>query len=460
MSQQYETALPPLNFGLLKGKRAAYYTLGCKLNFSETSTVGGDLEAYGVERAEEGERADICVINTCSVTSQADKKGRNLIRQVVRANPGAVVVVTGCYAQLAAQEILAIEGVSIVVGSGRKSEIAQHITELLTAEQNGIEISRKKEIFTGGEQELQHRFEEGCSRDDRTRHFLKVQDGCNYACSYCTIPKARGRSRNGSIASMVAAAERVVEAGGREIVLTGVNIGDYGRTTGERLEDLVKALDAVEGIERYRISSLEPELISDELIDLVAASKHFMPHWHIPLQSGSDEVLRLMRRRYRRALFTDRIERIVRMMPDAFIGLDVIVGMRGETDDLFEESRSFLRDTPFTRLHLFTYSERKDTAALSIPHIVTPAKKRMRSNLLQELSSQHISAFYQRFCGQSRPVLWESTEHEGYMHGFTDNYIKLAAPFDPTAIAQVVPAYIGTQLPHNEEQCMGTLLKD
>lgn len=446
--------LPDADFGLLSGKRAAYYTLGCKLNFSETSTIGGELEQYGVTPVPKGERADICVINTCSVTAQADKKGRNLIRQVVRAHPTAVVVVTGCYAQLAAPELLAMEGVSLVVGTGRKSEIATHVAAYLTALRDGRKLPREEALLVGS-WELLHRFEEGCSRDDRTRHFLKVQDGCNCACSYCTIPKARGRSRNGSIASMVAAARKVVAEGGREIVLTGVNIGDFGRTTKERFEDLVLALDAVEGIERYRISSLEPELISDELIDIVAASRHFMPHWHIPLQSGSDEVLRLMRRKYRRALFADRLERIKRLMPDAFVGLDIIVGMRGETDALFEETRAFLSEMPFTRLHLFTYSERKGTDALSIPHIVTPAKKKIRSQILHRLSMEHLSAFYNSFNGQCRPVLWESSEREGQMSGFTDNYIKLTAPYDASLTNRITPARIGAQLSPDEELCYG-----
>lgn len=434
---------------LLNGKKAVYYTLGCKLNFSETSTLAGELETLGVTTATPSERADICIINTCTVTSVADRKARSLIRQAIRSHPSAVVLVTGCYAQLAGQEIASIPGVSLVVGAGRKQEIVGHLQNLFDP------TSQKETASTPvylADRSHMHIFEEGCSRDDRTRHFLKVQDGCNYACSYCTIPKARGRSRNGSIASLVAQAEKVASEGGQEIVLTGVNIGDFGRTTGENLVSLVQALDKVSGIERYRISSLEPDLISDELIDVVASSKRFMPHWHIPLQSGSDSVLRLMRRQYDSKLFAQRVEKILHVMPDAFIGVDIIAGMRGETDDLFAESLAFLRDTPFTRLHIFPYSERAGTAALKIFPIVTPAMKKIRTQALKKLSDERIATFFARFKESVRPVLWERSDQEGYIAGFTDNYIRLYTPYDARLAEKIVPARVGNQQP-GEEYC-------
>lgn len=434
----------------LRGKKAHYYTLGCKLNFSETSTLSGELEALGVRTAEKEEVADICIINTCTVTSVADRKARSLIRQVIRQNPKATVLVTGCYAQLAGEQLLKIPGVSLVVGAGRKSEIVEHLVEYFWTSNSGKR--QKPSTLFLADREHMHHFEAGCSKDDRTRHFLKVQDGCNCACSYCTIPKARGRSRNGSIESLVAQAQKVAEEGGKEIVLTGVNIGDFGRTTKESLVDLVRALDKVAGIERYRISSLEPDLITDELIDVVASSQHFMPHWHIPLQSGSDEVLRLMRRRYRTSLFSDRIERIYQVMPDAFIGLDVIVGMRGETGALFEESYRYLQSIPFTRLHIFPYSEREGTDALKISPIVTPAMKRIRSKKMKDLSDRHMASFMQRFHGAKRPVLWERSNHDGFMSGFTDNYIRLIAPYQEALTESISWAKVGEQEPE-EEYC-------
>lgn len=437
----------------LRDKLAAYYTLGCKLNFSETSTIAGDLEKYGVTRVEEGNPADICIINTCTVTSVADRKARTLIHRVVRENPGAAVVVTGCYAQLCGDQILSIPGVSMVVGAGRKSEIVAHLLAFFSPDKQ-ILSEAPKPLYLA-QREHMHIFEEGCSRDDRTRHFLKVQDGCNYACSYCTIPKARGKSRNGSIESLVKQAHRVAEDGGKEIVLTGVNIGDFGRTTKETLTNLVRALDKVEGIERYRISSLEPDLISDELIDVVAEAERFMPHWHIPLQSGNDQVLKLMRRQYRTPLFAERLERITKVMPEAFIGIDVIVGMRGETDELFEESRCFLTDMPFTRLHIFPYSERAETDALKIAPIISPAMKKIRAKTLLELSNKKIAAFFERFRGQERPVLWERSENNGHMCGFTDNYIRLVAPYNTTLAGIIAPAIVGIQ-ETGEEYCSAT----
>ena len=353
-----------------QGKTAAYFTLGCKLNFSETSTFGKMLQEMGVRTAEKGEKADICLINTCSVTEVADQKCRQAIRRLVRQNPGAFVVVTGCYAQLEAEEVAGIEGVSLVLGSNEKANLVQFLSDAWTFQwkeergkrkENTLAIRQKtKDIKT---------FAPSCSRGNRTRFFLKVQDGCDYFCTYCTIPYARGFSRNPSIASLVAQAEEAAREGGKEIVLTGVNIGDFGKTTGEKFLDLVKALDAVEGISRYRISSLEPDLLSDELIDYCARSRAFMPHFHIPLQSGSDTVLRLMHRHYDRQLFADKITKVKALMPDAFIGVDVMVGCRGETPECFEETYQFLDALDVTQLHVFPYSERPGTSALKIPYV-------------------------------------------------------------------------------------------
>lgn len=438
---------------ILKGKTALFFTLGCKLNFAETSTIAQELQSIGVEKAPDGDPADICIINTCSVTSVADRKGRTLIHRVIREYPNAVVVVVGCYAQLKGDEIVKIPGVDLVLGAGRKSEVVGKIAEYFAQEGD---LSRQH-LFSATREHL-HRFEEGCSSDDRTRHFLKVQDGCNYACSYCTIPKARGVSRNGSIASLVASAQRVAQEGGREIVLTGVNIGDFGRSTGERFIDLVKALDQVEGIERYRISSLEPDLLSDELIDFVASSRSFMPHWHLPLQSGSDTILRLMRRRYPTALFSNRLQRIKETMPDAFIGVDVIVGMRGETDALFQETFDFLSQQPFTQLHVFSYSERSGTDALKINHIVAPQDKKIRNQRLQDLSQEHLSNFYKDFHGSVRPVLWERSEVDGMMLGFTDNYIRVAHPYQETLAGSITSTCIGVQENNDKGYCLSEIV--
>ena len=319
---------------VFENKIAAYYTLGCKLNFAETSTIGKVLAEQGVRKARAGEKADICVVNTCSVTELADKKCRQAIRRISKQHPGAFMVVTGCYAQLKPEEVAHIEGVDLVLGAEQKLDILMYLDDLKKKESDGAIIaSESKDIRS---------FSPSCSADDRTRHFLKVQDGCDYYCSYCTIPFARGRSRNGTIASMVEQAREVARKGGKEIVLTGVNIGDFGKSTDETFIDLIRALDEVESIVRYRISSIEPNLITDEAIDFVASSKRFAPHFHIPLQSGSDDVLKLMRRRYDTELFRHKIEKIKEIMPHAFIGVDVIVGTRGETDEFFEDARTFI----------------------------------------------------------------------------------------------------------------------
>lgn len=422
---------------IFENKTAAYYTLGCKLNFAETSTIGKTLAAAGVRKVREGERADICVINTCSVTELADKKCRQAIRRIHKEHPGAFVVATGCYAQLKPKEVAAIEGVDLVLGAEQKLDILQYINSLQKCgedEAGRVAVTPSKDI---------RRFSPSCSADDRTRHFLKVQDGCDYFCSYCTIPFARGRSRNGSIASLVRQAEEVAREGGREIVLTGVNIGDFGKTTGESFLDLIRALDRVEGIERYRISSIEPNLITDEAIDFVAGSRSFMPHFHIPLQSGSDSVLKLMRRRYDTALFRHKIEKIKQVLPEAFIGVDVIVGTRGETAAYFEETRRFLEDLDITQLHVFSYSERPGTMALRIDNPVPPEEKHRRSQVLLELSERKLTAFYEAHIGETARVLVEHTLHGEWMHGFTENYIKVELPYDERLSNEVRSVRLG-----------------
>ena len=411
---------------VFENKIAAYYTLGCKLNFAETSTIGKVLAEQGVRKARPGEKADICVVNTCSVTELADKKCRQAIRRIGKQHPGAFIVVTGCYAQLKPEEVSHIEGVDLVLGAEQKLDLLMYLDDLKKREEGGAIIaSRTKDIRT---------FSPSCSADDRTRHFLKVQDGCDYFCSYCTIPFARGRSRNGTIASMVKQAEEVASNGGKEIVLTGVNIGDFGKSTGETFIDLIRALDEVEGIVRYRISSIEPNLITDEAIDFVARSKRFAPHFHIPLQSGSDDVLKLMRRRYDTALFRHKIEKIKEIMPHAFIGVDVIVGTRGETDAYFEDARTFIEGLDISQLHVFSYSERPGTQALKIDHVVDPKTKHTRSQQLLDISDRKLHAFYEAHIGQQANVLFEQTRKGGMMHGFTENYIKVEIPYDGSLV--------------------------
>jgi threonylcarbamoyladenosine tRNA methylthiotransferase MtaB len=406
---------------VFENKTAAYYTLGCKLNFAETSSLAGLLLEQGVRRARRGERADICVSNTCSVTELADKKCRQAIRRIAGQHPGAFVVVTGCYAQLKPGEAARIEGVDLVLGAGQKNDILHHLHTLDKTPEGVVVTSPARDIRT---------FAPSCSTDDRTRHFLKVQDGCDYYCTYCTIPFARGRSRNGSIADLVRQAGDVARQGGKEIVLTGVNIGDFGKTTGEAFIDLVRALDEVEGIARYRISSIEPNLLTDELIAFVARSRRFAPHFHLPLQSGSDEVLRLMQRTYDTALFRHKAQKIKEWMPDAFIGVDVIVGTRGETGELFDESRAFIASLDIARLHVFSYSERPGTRALQIAHTVDAATRHARSRILLDLSEDKLEAFYAAHIGRTAGVLFEQARKGGRMNGFTENYIKVEIPYD------------------------------
>ena len=406
-----------------QGLKAAYFTLGCKLNFAETSSVSQQLQQAGIEPVRKGEIADICIVNTCSVTEVADHKCRQAISRMVRLHPGALVVVMGCYAQLKPQQVADLDGVDLVLGSEQKGDILRYIAERLEMmpEERAMAAHEFHTVKTADIRT----FVPSCACGDRTRYFLKVQDGCDYYCTYCTIPMARGRSRNGSIASMVEQAQHVASQGGHEIVITGVNIGDFGRTTGENFLDLIQSLDAVEGIDRFRISSIEPNLLTDEVLQFCARSRAFMPHFHVPLQSGSDEVLRLMHRRYDTALFASKVDRIRELIPDAFIGVDVIVGTRGETDELFSEARDFMEQLDISQYHVFSYSERPGTQALKIPHQVRPEEKHRRSQQILQLSDRKLHDFYRRFMGTTRPVLLERSRRRGIMYGFTDNYIKV-----------------------------------
>ena len=412
-----------------QGKTAKFYTLGCKLNFSETSTFARTLYNMGVREAKKSESADICLINTCSVTEVADHKCRQIIHRMVRQNPGAFVIVTGCYAQLESATIAKIEGVDLVLGSNEKADLIQYLSDAWNKTDIDSSADKSSDEGKGTYHSVKTKdiksFQASCSRGNRTRYFLKVQDGCNYFCTYCTIPYARGFSRNPSIESLVQQAEEAAKEGGKEIVLTGVNIGDFGETTGEKFLDLVKALDKVEGIERFRISSLEPDLIDDDLIEYCAQSRAFMPHFHIPLQSGSDEVLKLMHRRYDTKLFAHKIKLIKEKMPDAFIGVDVMVGSRGERPEYFEDCYNFLASLPVTQLHVFPYSERPGTSALSIPYVVDAREKKHRAHKLLKLSDEKTRAFYAAHIGQEADVLFEKAARGKAMHGFTDNYIRV-----------------------------------
>lgn len=429
---------------VFQDKKAVYYTLGCKLNFSETSSIGKMLKDVGVRTVRKGEKADICVINTCSVTEIADKKCRQAIHRLTKQHPGAFVVVTGCYAQLKPEQVSNIEGVDLVLGAEQKGELINYLGSLEKHEHGEAITTATKDIRS---------FAPSCSRGDRTRYFLKVQDGCDYFCSYCTIPFARGRSRNGKIEDLVAQARQAAAEGGKEIVLTGVNIGDFGKTTGETFFDLVKALDQVEGIERFRISSIEPNLLTDEIIEYVAHSRAFMPHFHIPLQSGCDEVLKLMRRRYDTALFASKMRKIKELMPDAFIGVDVIVGTRGETPEYFEKAYEFIRGLDVTQLHVFSYSERPGTQALKIDYVVPAEEKHQRSQRLLALSDEKTKTFYARHIGQEAKVLMEKSKAGMPMHGFTENYIRVELEHDDSLDNHLVQVRMGE---FNED---GTALK-
>ena len=394
--------------------KALFHTLGCKLNFAESSTIESALTERGFTIVDRDESPDIIVVNTCTVTSEADKKSRQTIRALNRRHPEAAIFVTGCYSQLSSDEASKLPGVVAVVGNDRKDRLAEHLDRWLSDHNPRVDVTPHITDFLP--------FVPSCAQGERTRWFLKVQDGCDYWCSYCTIPRARGRSRSPRIADVVAEARRAAGKGAREIVITGVNIGDFGHGTDEDFFALCKALDTVPGIERYRISSIEPNLLSDSLIEWIATeSRAFMPHFHIPLQCGSDEVLRLMGRHYDTALFAHRISTIRRLIPDAFIGVDLIVGFRGETDVLFDESHDFISSLDISRLHVFPYSERPDTRALKIPHVVDQAEKSRRAARMLALSNDKLADFSRRFLGEVRPVLFEINGA-----GFTDNYLRVS----------------------------------
>lgn len=415
--------------------KVMYHTFGCKLNFAETSSVALEFERRGHTRVADGETPDVIVVNTCSVTALADKKCRQAIRSFNRRWPEARIIATGCYTQLNAAEAISLPGVEIVAGSDRKDQLADLLDRLEAGDAPGgiNAVTPARDI---------RRFAPSCARGERTRYFLKVQDGCDNWCTYCTIPAARGRSRSATIDELVAQARQTAAQGGREIVLTGVNIGDFGKrsaaTAPETFLDLIRALDEVEGIDRYRISSIEPDLLTDEIIEFCAASRAFMPHFHIPLQCGSDEVLRLMRRRYDTALFRHKTERIAALMPDAFIGIDLMTGTRGETPEEFERSRAFIESLPVTRLHVFPYSERPGTRALEIPYVVDPREKKRRTDVMIALSAAKMTAFANHFTGTVRPVLLESPDASGLMTGHTDNYLKVAVDAPATRENEIV----------------------
>lgn len=406
---------------MLQGKKVAFYTLGCKLNFSETSTIGRSFKEMGFETVKHTEKADIYVLNTCSVTDHADKKCRQAIKKVIKTNPNAFVAVIGCYAQLKPNEIIGISGVDLVLGANEKFNIHKYIDHLEkkgTGELHPCEVESVKD------------FHSSYSMGDRTRCFLKIQDGCNYFCTYCTIPFARGNSRNMSINETVQQAQKVAQQGAKEIILTGVNIGDFGQSTNETFLDLIKELEKVKGISRFRISSIEPNLLSNEIIDFVAQSEKFVNHFHIPLQAGSNKVLKLMKRRYNRELFAQRVEKIKSLLPDAFIGVDVIAGSRGESDQDFEEAYLFIKNLPISQLHVFPYSERQGTKALEIKEVVPVPERKRRAKMLQILSEKKLRAFYQENLGNTEEVLFESYNDHGKMYGFTKNYIKVEIPYD------------------------------
>lgn len=406
---------------IFEGRKVAFQTLGCKLNFAETSIIGRRLLERGFREVKNGESADVCVINTCSVTEVADRKDRQAIKQMISKHPGAFVVVVGCYAQLKPSDIASIEGVDLVLGMQHKYDV-DNIIEQIAKRAEGTKILRS-------ERDDIDSFAPFCTQGGRTRFFLKVQDGCDYFCSYCTVPIARGKSRNASVAETVAQARLAAAEGAKEIVIAGVNIGDFGKTTGETFFDLVKELDKVDGVERYRISSIEPNLLVDEIIEFTAKSKKFVPHFHIPLQSGSNDVLELMKRRYKRELFAEKVSKIKSLMPDAFIGVDVIVGTNGETKEFFEDTSAFLKNLDVSQLHVFSYSERPNTQALMIGNRVSVAEKKLRSERLHELSEQKRVGFYKSQIGTEHVVLWEDKKKGGVMHGFTENYVRVETAY-------------------------------
>lgn len=411
-------------------KRVAFHTLGCKLNFSETSAIARQFVEAGFARVDFQEKAEVYVINTCSVTEQANKKCRRFIRQAQKQNAQAYIIIVGCYAQLKPQEIAEIPGVDMVLGAGDKFRILELVEDFKKREHACVFNSQIEEVDT---------FVDAYSVGDRTRTFLKIQDGCDYKCSFCTIPLARGRSRSDSLDNILRNAHAIAARGVKEIVLTGVNIGDYGKDQPGTFLDVIQALDEVEGIERFRISSIEPNLCHDHIIDFVAQSKRFVPHFHMPLQSGNDELLGRMRRRYRRELYTARVQRIKEVMPHACIGVDVIVGFPGETEARFEDTYRYLQELPISYLHVFTYSEREDTHALQFDGAVNMGVRHQRSKMLRILSQKKRRAFYETQVGEQRVVLFEGQPNEHHMLGFTDNYVKVQAPYEEGLVNQVVP---------------------
>jgi len=419
---------------IFNNKKVVYHTLGCKLNFAETSAIGKQLSDEGFVKVKPGEQADVCIINTCSVTDTADHKCRQAINRLNRQHPNAIMVVTGCYAQLKPEEIASIEGVDLVLGANEKFSILDFLNQHTTSikgEIHRVDILKVKE------------FKPSCSHDDRTRYFLKVQDGCDYYCTYCTIPIARGHSRNASIADTVDMARQAIQEGAKEIVLTGINTGDFGKSTGENFFDLVKVLDALPNEIRFRISSIEPNLLTDELISFVAESHHFMPHFHIPLQSGSNEVLHLMKRRYTRETFLEKVTTIKRIIPDAFIGVDVIVGVRGETEEFFNQAKSFISLLDISQLHVFSYSERSDTKMLEIEHVVSGTDRKHRSEALHLISTEKTEAFYELQTGKTAQVLWESRQNGDKMVGFTNNYIRVETLYDKLKVNTLQTVCLG-----------------
>lgn len=417
----------------MENKKVAFYTLGCKLNYSETSSIGRLFKDAGYDTTAFNSRADVYVINTCSVTDNADKKCRKVVKEALKYSPNAYITIVGCYAQLKPKEIAEIPGVDMVLGAAEKFNIIEHINDL---------TKQEKTIVYNGPIDETNQFVSAYSIGDRTRTFLKVQDGCDYSCTFCTIPLARGGSRSGKIEEIVKQAEEIAASGVKEIVLTGVNIGDFGIRDGKREDrflDLVKALDEVDGIDRIRISSIEPNLLSNDIIEFVAQSKRFVPHFHMPLQSGSNKILGLMRRRYKRELYTERVEFIKSLMPNCCIGVDVIVGFPGETREDFIDTYNFLNDMDISYLHVFTYSERENTIAAQMEGAVPGAQRSDRSKMLHILSEKKRRAFYESQLGAQGDVLFEADEKDGYMHGFSKNYVKVRSLYDPLLVNEVVP---------------------
>jgi len=413
--------------------KIAFYTLGCKLNYSETSTISKDLFELGFARVDFKDSPDIFIINTCSVTDHADKKCRNIVRRALKVNPRAFIIVIGCYAQLKPEEIASINGVDLVLGANEKFNIAEHLTEIEKRQHGTYLVEPIKET-----RDFIPSFSEG----DRTRCFLKVQDGCNYFCSFCTIPLARGKSRSSTISKTLVEAKKAAHTAAKEIVLTGVNLGDFGTAHGETFLELIQELDKLDGINRFRISSIEPNLLSDEIIKFVAKSDKFVPHFHVPLQSGSDTILSSMRRRYKSNLYTNRVHLIKELMPQACIGADVIVGFPGETDEEFKVTYNYLKDLPISYLHVFSYSERANTTAVRKTGVVPMNVRNERSKMLRILSNKKKWAFYKQFLNSENEVLLESENHDGFMHGFTKNYLKVQVPFDKELVNTIQKVHL------------------